>query len=145
MYKEVEALAKKVGYYSAGTVEFMMDCVKNYYFLEVNTRLQVEHPVTELITDIDIVEEMIKIAAMQRLTIKQEDVKFNGWSIEARICAEDPTRNFLPSSGRILEYQEPKGDRSVRIDTAVETGSEISMFYDAMIAKLCVHKKDKVD
>ncbi|PCJ26127.1 MAG: propionyl-CoA carboxylase [Rickettsiales bacterium] len=139
MYNEVLALAKKVGYFSAGTVEFMMDKEKNFYFLEMNTRLQVEHPVTELITGIDIVEQMIRIAAGEKLAYSQEDIKLTGWAIESRICAEDPSRGFLPSSGRILEYQEPAKTSHVRVDSGIGAGGEVSMFYDAMIAKLCTH------
>jgi len=139
MYKEVIALVNKVGYFSAGTVEFMMDNNKNYYFLEMNTRLQVEHPVTELITGIDLVEQMVRIAAGEKLSFTQNDVKLNGWAIESRICAEDPTRGFLPSSGRILEYQEPPKSSNIRVDSAIGAGGEVSMFYDAMIAKLCTY------
>jgi len=139
MYSEVIALAKKVGYYSAGTVEFMMDQEKNYYFLEMNTRLQVEHPVTELITGYDIVEQMIRVAAGEKLSFTQEDVKLKGWAFESRICAEDPTRGFLPSSGRILDYKLPPKNPNVRIDSGVSAGGEVSMFYDAMIAKLCTY------
>lgn len=139
MYSEVVALSKKVGYYSAGTVEFMMDKHKNYYFLEMNTRLQVEHPVTELITGYDIVEQMIRIAAGQKLAFAQEDVKLTGWAIESRICAEDPSRGFLPSSGRILDYKTPPKNPNIRIDSGIGPGGEVSMFYDAMIAKLCTY------
>lgn len=143
MYAEVIALSKKVGYFSAGTVEFMMDNNKNYYFLEMNTRLQVEHPVTELITGLDIVEQMIRIAAGEKLSFVQEDVKLNGWAIESRICAEDPTRGFLPSSGRILEYHEPPKSTNVRIDSGIGAGGEVSMYYDAMIAKLCTYAETR--
>lgn len=143
MYTECKALAQSVGYYSAGTVEFIADQDGNFYFLEMNTRLQVEHPVTELITGIDIVEEMLKIAAGQKLGFTQEDVKLNGHAIECRICAEDPVRAFLPSSGRISEYQEPPKSQSIRIDTAVFAGSEVSMFYDPMIAKICSYDKTR--
>ncbi len=139
MYDEVVALAKKVGYFSAGTVEFMMDKNKKYYFLEMNTRLQVEHPVTELITGIDLVEQMIRIAAAEKLSFTQEDIKLKGWAIESRICAEDPSRGFLPSSGRILDYQEPPKNANVRIDSGIDAGGEVSMFYDTMIAKLCTY------
>jgi propionyl-CoA carboxylase alpha chain len=139
MYAEVVALVRKVGYFSAGTVEFMMDNDKNYYFLEMNTRLQVEHPVTELITGIDLVEQMIRVAAAEKLSFVQEDVKLNGWAIECRICAEDPSRGFLPSSGRILEYKEPPKSANVRVDSGIRAGGEVSMFYDAMIAKLCTY------
>ena len=145
MYKEVIALAKKVGYFSAGTVEFMMDNNKDYYFLEMNTRLQVEHPITELITGIDLVEQMVRIAAGEKLSFKQDDIKLDGWAIESRICAEDPTRGFLPSSGRILEYHEPPKTSHVRVDSAIGAGDEVSMFYDAMIAKLCTHAKTRVE
>lgn len=141
MYAEVVSLSHKVGYYSAGTVEFIMDQDKNFYFLEMNTRLQVEHPVTELITGIDLVEEMIKIAAGQKLTLAQGDIKLKGWAIECRIQAEDPLRGFLPSSGRITEYVEPAKRANVRIDSGIGPGAEVSMFYDSMIAKLCtVHE-----
>lgn len=143
MYAQVVALARKVGYYSAGTVEFMVDADHNFYFLEMNTRLQVEHPVTELITGIDIVEEMVKIAAGKKLSFTQDDIKMNGWAIECRICAEDPTRGFLPSSGRITEYIEPAKNMHVRIDTGIGAGGEVSMFYDSMIAKLCIHHETR--
>lgn len=139
MYAEVVALSGKVGYYSAGTVEFIVDSAKNYYFLEMNTRLQVEHPVTELITGIDIVEEMIKIAAGEKLSFTQEEVVLKGWAIESRICAEDPTRGFLPSSGRVTEYSEPPKSANIRVDSGIGPGDEVSMFYDPMIAKLCTH------
>ncbi|HJK86806.1 MAG TPA: acetyl/propionyl/methylcrotonyl-CoA carboxylase subunit alpha [Candidatus Megaira endosymbiont of Nemacystus decipiens] len=143
MYSEVINLAKKVGYVSAGTVEFMMSSDKSYYFLEMNTRLQVEHPVTEMITGYDIVEQMVRIAAGEKLGFSQEDVKLNGWAIESRICAEDPSRGFLPSSGRILDYQEPLKNNNIRVDTGVNSGGEVSMYYDAMIAKLCTSGKTR--
>ena len=136
-------LAKKVGYQSAGTVEFIVDQDKNFYFLEMNTRLQVEHPVTELVTGFDLVEEMIKIAAGEKLNISQEDVKFNGWAIESRIYAEDPERNFMPSTGRLVTYQPPISIDNIRNDTGVYEGGEISMFYDPMISKLCSYGKDR--
>lgn len=139
MYDQVISLSKKVGYYSAGTVEFMVDQNRNFYFLEMNTRLQVEHPVTELVTGIDLVEQMIRIAMGESLSITQNDIKLNGWAFEARICAEDPSRGFLPSSGRILEYREPPKSPHIRVDSGVSNGGEISMFYDPMIAKLCTH------
>ena len=139
MYSEVINLAKKVGYYSVGTVEFMMDGNKNYYFLEMNTRLQVEHPVTELVTGIDLVEQMIRVAAGEKLSFTQDDIVLNGWAIESRICAEDPSRGFLPSSGRILEYQEPPKNSNIRVDSGISSGGEVSMYYDAMIAKLCTY------
>lgn len=143
MYKQSKALAKAVKYYSAGTIEYIMDKNKDFYFLEMNTRLQVEHPVTELVTGYDIVEMMINIALGEKLTIKQQDVKLKGWALESRIYAEDPSRGFLPSSGRINLYIEPKGNQNVRIDTGVYEGGEVSMFYDAMIAKLCSYGKDR--
>jgi propionyl-CoA carboxylase alpha chain len=135
------ALAKAVGYTSAGTVEFIVDGDKNFYFLEMNTRLQVEHPVTELITGVDLVEQMIRIAHGEPLSISQADVKINGWAIENRLYAEDPYRGFLPSIGRLTRYRPPaEGPLSggiVRNDTGVYEGGEISMYYDPMIAKLC--------
>ena len=143
MYAEVVALSHKVGYYSAGTVEFIVSPNMQYYFMEMNTRLQVEHPVTELITGIDIVEEMIKIAAGEKLSISQLDVKLNGWAIESRICSEDPTRGFLPSSGRITQYEEPLKSPHIRVDTGVSVGGEVSMFYDPMIAKLCTYHETR--
>ncbi len=139
MYKETIALSSKVGYYSAGTVEFIVDLDKNFYFLEMNTRLQVEHPVTELITGIDIVEEMIKIAAGEKLSFSQEDIKLKGHAFESRICAENPMRGFLSSSGRITEYSEPPKNANIRVDTGFGLGGEVSMFYDSMIAKLCTY------
>ncbi|MDF3606007.1 biotin/lipoyl-binding protein [Paracoccus sp. DMF-8] len=135
------ALAKAVGYYSAGTVELIVDGDRNFYFLEMNTRLQVEHPVTELITGVDLVEQMIRIANGEPLPFKQEDLKINGWAMESRLYAEDPYRNFLPSIGRLTRYRPPAeialDDVAVRNDTGVFEGGEISMFYDPMIAKLC--------
>ncbi|HVP85410.1 MAG TPA: acetyl/propionyl/methylcrotonyl-CoA carboxylase subunit alpha [Rhizomicrobium sp.] len=143
MGEEAVALAKAVGYDSAGTVEFIVDKDRNFYFLEMNTRLQVEHPVTELITGLDLVELMIRSAAGEKLPLKQADVKLNGWAIESRIYAEDPYRGFLPSTGRLARYRPPHegkfGDITVRNDTGVYEGGEISMFYDPMIAKLCTH------
>ena len=137
------ALAKAVGYDSAGTVEFVAGQDKSFYFLEMNTRLQVEHPVTELVTGIDLVEQMIRIAAGERLQIKQGDVKLAGWAIESRIYAEDPYRNFLPSVGRLTKYRPPEGiakqGGTRRIDTGVAEGGEISIYYDPLIAKLITH------
>ncbi|MBZ9988924.1 acetyl/propionyl/methylcrotonyl-CoA carboxylase subunit alpha [Mesorhizobium sp. BH1-1-5] len=142
MGEQAVALAREVGYFSAGTVEFIVDGTKNFYFLEMNTRLQVEHPVTELVTGLDLVEEMIRIAAGEKLRFGQDDVKLNGWAIESRLYAEDPYRNFLPSIGRLTRYRPPvEGRRDdgtvVRNDTGVFEGGEISMYYDPMIAKLC--------
>ncbi len=148
MGKESVALAKSVDYDSAGTVEFIVDKDKNFYFLEMNTRLQVEHPVTELITGVDLVEQMIRVAQGEKLSIKQKDVKLNGWAIESRIYAEDPYRNFLPSIGRLVKYRPPiegkgRDGAIIRNDTGVFEGGEISMFYDPMIAKLCTWGEDR--
>ena len=142
MGEQACALAKAVGYTSAGTVEFIVDGNRNFYFLEMNTRLQVEHPVTEMITGVDLVEQMIRVANGEPLPFKQDDLKINGWAMESRLYAEDPYRNFLPSIGRLTRYRPPvEGgtDRGgiVRNDTGVFEGGEISMFYDPMIAKLC--------
>jgi propionyl-CoA carboxylase alpha chain len=135
------ALAKAVDYQSAGTVEFIVDRDRNFYFLEMNTRLQVEHPVTELVTGIDLVEQMIRVAAGEKLPFAQGDIKLNGWAIESRLYAEDPYRNFMPSIGRLTRYQPPAegqfGNAVVRNDTGVFEGAEISVYYDPMIAKLC--------
>src|SRR5919202_227026 len=136
------ALARAVGYHSAGTVEFIVDKDRNFYFLEMNTRLQVEHPVTELITGIDLVEQMIRLAAGDRLPLGQEDVRLNGWAIEARVYAEDPRRGFLPSTGRLVRYEEPEGE-GVRVDSGVCEGGEVSLFYDPMIAKLGAWGEDR--
>ena len=137
MGEQACALARSVDYKSAGTVEFIVGgATGEFYFLEMNTRLQVEHPVTEKITGIDLVEWMIKVAAGQKLPFKQDDIKLNGWAIEARVYAEDPYRNFLPSTGRLTRYQPPAESENVRVDTGVYEGGEISMFYDPMIAKL---------
>lgn len=143
MYEQSIALAQRVGYYSAGTIEYIMDKNKNFYFLEMNTRLQVEHPVTELITGLDIVELMIRIALGEKLPFKQDDIKLKGWAMESRIYAEDPSRGFLPSSGRINLYIEPEQSQHVRVDSGVYEGGEVSMFYDAMIAKLCSYGKNR--
>ncbi|MEN0088043.1 MAG: biotin/lipoyl-containing protein, partial [Pseudomonadota bacterium] len=147
MSAEAIALAKVVDYDSAGTVEFIVDGERNFYFLEMNTRLQVEHPVTELITGVDLVEQMIRVAAGEKLALTQEDVKLNGWAIESRLYAEDPFRNFLPSTGRLTRYRPPEegqtGDAIVRNDTGVYEGGEISINYDPMIAKLCAWAPDR--
>jgi len=137
MGEQAVALAKAVNYKSAGTVEFIVDVNRNFYFLEMNTRLQVEHPVTELVTGLDLVEWMIRIAAGEKLAFTQDDIKLKGWALEARVYAEDPYRNFLPSIGRLTRYQEPEAGKNVRVDSGVVEGGEISMFYDPMIAKLC--------
>jgi propionyl-CoA carboxylase alpha chain len=143
MGEQAVALAKAVGYDSAGTVEFVAGQDKSFYFLEMNTRLQVEHPVTELVTGIDLVEQMIRIAAGEKLSIKQSDVKFDGWAVESRVYAEDPYRNFLPSTGRLTRYRPPEEQTAngvtVRNDTGVYEGGEISLYYDPMIAKLVTH------
>ena len=148
MGEQAVALAKAVEYQSAGTVEFIVDSQKNFYFLEMNTRLQVEHPVTELVTGVDLVEQMIRVAAGEKLTIRQQDVKMNGWAVESRLYAEDPYRNFLPSIGRLTRYRPPpegwSGNGVVRNDTGVTEGSEISMFYDPMLAKLCTWAPDRL-
>ena len=154
MGEQAVALAKAVGYQSAGTVEFVVGKDQDFYFLEMNTRLQVEHPVTECITGLDLVEQMIRVAAGEKLAIRQEDVKRDGWAIECRINAEDPFRNFLPSTGRLVRFQAPEesmfqGDTTkkygVRVDTGVFEGGEIPMYYDSMIAKLIVHGQDRND
>jgi acetyl-CoA carboxylase biotin carboxylase subunit len=136
------AAAKAVNYSGAGTVEFLLDKEGNFYFMEMNTRIQVEHPVTELVTGIDLVKEQIRIAAGEPLSVKQEDVRFDGWSIECRINAEDPDRNFIPSPGEIQFYL-PPGGPGVRVDSAAYTGYRIPPFYDSMIAKLIVWGKDR--
>ncbi len=154
MGEQAVQLAKAVKYQSAGTVEFVVGKDQSFYFLEMNTRLQVEHPVTEAITGLDLVEMMIRVAAGEKLPIEQKDVQRNGWSIECRINAEDPFRNFLPSTGRLVRFQTPRqtmfqGNTTdlygVRVDTGVQDGGEIPMFYDSMIAKLIVHGKDRND
>ncbi|KLN61284.1 acetyl-CoA carboxylase [Kiloniella spongiae] len=150
MGSEAVALGHAVNYHSAGTVEFIVDKDKNFYFLEMNTRIQVEHPVTELITGIDIVEWMIRVAAGEKLGLTQDEVKLEGWAVESRVYAEDPLRNFLPSIGRLVRYEAPESDEEyngrpvIRVDTGVEEGSEISMFYDPMIAKLCTYGPDRL-
>jgi propionyl-CoA carboxylase alpha chain len=141
MGEQAVALAKAVGYESAGTVEFIVDENKYFYFLEMNTRLQVEHPVTELVTGLDLVEQMIKVASGETLAFSQADIKLDGWAIEARVYAEDPTRGFLPATGRLVEYREPVSNvfgtsKHVRIDGGVNEGDEITRFYDPMISKL---------
>jgi propionyl-CoA carboxylase alpha chain len=154
MGEQAVALAKAVQYQSAGTVEFVVGKDQSFYFLEMNTRLQVEHPVTEAITGIDLVEMMIRVANGEKLPITQADVKRNGWAIECRINAEDPFRNFLPSTGRLVRFQTPVQTMfqsntqdllGVRVDTGVQDGGEIPMFYDSMIAKLIVHGTDRND
>jgi len=143
MGEQAVSLAKAVNYQSAGTVEFVVGKDKSFYFLEMNTRLQVEHPVTEGITGLDLVEQMIRIAAGEKLSFKQEDIKLDGWAMECRINADDPFRNFLPSTGRLVKYRPPAEIDGVRVDTGVYEGGEIPMYYDSMIAKLIVHGKDR--
>jgi propionyl-CoA carboxylase alpha chain len=162
MGEQAVALAQAVGYTSAGTVEFIVDGDRNFYFLEMNTRLQVEHPVTELITGVDLVEQMVRVAAGEKLPFAQDDIKLTGWAMESRLYAEDPYRNFLPSIGRLTRYrppvevqagplhvtrkwqgEAPVGETAVRNDTGVFEGGEISMFYDPMIAKLCTWAPDR--
>ena len=136
MGAQAVALARAVDYRSAGTVEFIVDSDRKFYFLEMNTRLQVEHPVTEYVTGLDLVEQMIRIAAGEKLSFGQDDVKLDGWAIEARVYAEDPFRDFLPSVGRLTSYRPPQETKHVRVDTGVREGGEIGMFYDPMMAKL---------
>jgi propionyl-CoA carboxylase alpha chain len=147
MGEQAVALAKAVHYDSAGTVEFVAGQDRSFYFLEMNTRLQVEHPVTELVTGIDLVEQMIRVAAGEKLAIRQSNVKLKGWAIESRIYAEDPYRNFLPSTGRLIKYRPPAESTAdsitVRNDTGVYEGGEISIWYDPMIAKLCTHAENR--
>ena len=142
MGEQAVALARAVDYHSAGTVEFIVDRHRNFYFLEMNTRLQVEHPVTELVTGLDLVELMIRVAAGEHLGLRQEDVRLDGWAIESRVYAEDPRRGFLPSTGRLVRYAEPEGP-GVRVDSGVVEGGEVSIFYDPMIAKLCAWGPDR--
>jgi propionyl-CoA carboxylase alpha chain len=139
MGEQAVALCKAVKYHSAGTVEFVAGADRSFYFLEMNTRLQVEHPVTEFVTGLDLVEQMIRIACGEKLSFGQKDVNMQGWAIEARIYAEDPFRNFLPSIGRLTRYRPPPPAEGLRVDTGVFEGAEISMFYDPMIAKLIAH------
>ncbi|MEH6496869.1 MAG: acetyl/propionyl/methylcrotonyl-CoA carboxylase subunit alpha [Pseudomonas marincola] len=142
MGEQAVALSKEVDYHSAGTVEFIVGADRSFYFLEMNTRLQVEHPVTELITGVDLVEQMIRVANGEKLTMTQEDVTLTGWAMESRLYAEDPYRGFLPSIGRLSKYNPPVGE-NIRVDTGVTEGSEITMFYDPMIAKLCTYGPDR--
>src|SRR5947199_6953823 len=147
MGEQAVALSKAVKYDSAGTVEFVAGQDKSFYFLEMNTRLQVEHPVTELVTGIDLVEQMIRVAAGEKLTLAQKDITLTGWAVETRVYAEDPFRNFLPSIGRLVKYRPPAESSidgiTVRNDTGVQEGGEISIFYDPMIAKLVTHASSR--
>jgi len=142
MGAQAVSLARAVDYHSAGTVEFIVSADHSFYFLEMNTRLQVEHPVTEAVTGLDLVELMIRIAAGESLEIMQSDVNMNGWAMESRIYAEDPSRGFLPSCGRLVRYQPPSGD-DVRLDSGVREGAEIPIYYDPMIAKMITHADDR--
>lgn len=143
MGEQAVQLARKVGYFSAGTVEFLVDAKKNFYFLEMNTRLQVEHPITEYITGLDLVEQMIKVAAGEKLSFRQEDVKIHGWAIESRVYAEDP-KLYLPCIGKLTRYIEPETSSGhVRCDTGIVEGSEISIYYDPLICKLSTHGRDR--
>lgn len=148
MGEQAVQLAKAVGYFSAGTVEFIAGADRSFYFLEMNTRLQVEHPVTEMVTGLDLVELMIRVAAGEPLPFRQEDIALNGWAVETRVYAEDPYRGFLPSIGRLSTYRPPEEDDVVRVDTGVTEGSQISMFYDPMVAKLITYgptREDAID
>src|SRR5437763_6590900 len=147
MGEQAVSLAKAVNYDSAGTVEFVAGQDKSFFFLEMNTRLQVEHPVTELITGIDLVEQMIRVAAGEKLALAQNDVSLTGWAVESRVYAEDPFRNFLPSIGRLVKYRPPAESSNdgitVRNDTGVQEGGEIPIYYDPMIAKLVTHASSR--
>ena len=147
MGEQAVSLAKNVGYSSAGTVEFLVDPQRTFYFLEMNTRLQVEHPITEFITGFDLVEQMIRIAAGQRLPFAQEDIKSNGWAFESRVYAEDPEK-YLPSIGRLSRYIEPVSltdKHEVRCDSGIVEGSEISIYYDPLICKLSTYGETRDD
>ena len=144
MGQQAILLAKAVNYRSAGTVEFIVGADEDFYFLEMNTRLQVEHPVTELVHDVDLVSLMIKIAAGEKLGIKQSDIKADGWAIEARVYAEDSKRGFLPSIGQLVEYKEPSLEK-IRIDSGVKEGNHITMFYDPMVAKIISYGADRTE
>jgi propionyl-CoA carboxylase alpha chain len=143
MGEQAVTLARAVDYCSAGTVEFVVDAERNFYFLEMNTRLQVEHPVTEMVTGLDLVELMIRIAANEALDFAQDQVQLNGWAIESRVYAEDSLRGFLPSTGRLTGYRPPPTSDAVRVDTGVCEGGEVSMFYDPMVAKLVTHAANR--
>ena len=143
MGEQAVMLAQAVDYFSAGTVEFIVDPQRNFYFLEMNTRLQVEHPVTEMVTGLDLVELMLRVAAGERLPFTQSDIRIDGWAIESRIYAEDPVRGFLPSTGRLTRYQPPTEDESIRMDDGVLEGGEVSVYYDPMVAKLISYGPDR--
>uniref|UniRef100_A0A8C6YES5 Propionyl-CoA carboxylase subunit alpha n=1 Tax=Naja naja TaxID=35670 RepID=A0A8C6YES5_NAJNA len=144
MGEQAVALARAVKYSSAGTVEFLVDSKKNFYFLEMNTRLQVEHPITECITGLDLVQEMIRVAKGYPLRHKQADIPINGWAVECRVYAEDPYKSFgLPSVGRLSQYEEPLHVPNVRVDSGIQQGSEISIYYDPMISKLITYGSNR--
>ena len=149
MGEQAVALARAVGYYSAGTVELIVSGADttgdSFYFLEMNTRLQVEHPVTELVTGLDLVEQMIRVAQGEPLAFTQDDIKLTGWAVENRVYAEDPYRGFLPSIGRLVRYNPPKQKKGVRVDDGVEEGGEVSIHYDPMIAKLITYGETRLD
>lgn len=145
MGEQAVALSQAVGYYSAGTVELIVGADKSFYFLEMNTRLQVEHPVTEYITGLDLVEQMIRVAYGEKLPLTQDQVKLTGWAVENRVYAEDPYRGFLPSSGRLVKYRPPEAEEGIRVDDGVAEGGEVSIFYDPMIAKLITYGETRIE
>ncbi|MEH6756707.1 MAG: acetyl/propionyl/methylcrotonyl-CoA carboxylase subunit alpha [Parasphingorhabdus sp.] len=145
MGEQAVALSQAVGYYSAGTVELIVGADKSFYFLEMNTRLQVEHPVTEYITGLDLVEQMIRVAYGEKLPLTQDEVKLTGWAVENRVYAEDPYRNFLPSTGRLVKYRPPEAEDGIRVDDGVIEGGEVSIFYDPMIAKLITYGETRLE
>ncbi len=145
MGEQAVALSQAVGYYSAGTVELIVGADKSFYFLEMNTRLQVEHPVTEYITGLDLVEQMIRVAYGEKLPLTQDEVKLTGWAVENRVYAEDPYRGFLPSTGRLVKYRPPAAEEGIRVDDGVAEGGEVSIFYDPMIAKLITYGETRIE
>ncbi len=145
MGEQAVALSQAVGYYSAGTVELIVGADKSFYFLEMNTRLQVEHPVTEYITGLDLVEQMIRVAYGEKLPLTQDEVKLTGWAVENRVYAEDPYRGFLPSTGRLVKYRPPAAEEGIRVDDGVQEGGEVSIFYDPMIAKLITYGETRIE
>lgn len=145
MGEQAVALSQAVGYYSAGTVELIVGADKSFYFLEMNTRLQVEHPVTEYITGLDLVEQMIRVAYGEKLPLTQDEVTLTGWAIESRVYAEDPYRGFLPSTGRLVKYRPPEAEDGIRVDDGVAEGGEVSIFYDPMIAKLITYGENRIE
>lgn len=145
MGEQAVALSQAVGYYSAGTVELIVGADKSFYFLEMNTRLQVEHPVTEYITGLDLVEQMIRVAYGEKLPLTQDEVTLTGWAVESRVYAEDPYRGFLPSTGRLVKYRPPEAEEGIRVDDGVAEGGEVSIFYDPMIAKLITYGETRIE